>query len=89
MPTEASALALRAFRGESGRVVIRRGRRSVDLRPLAAATTFFDPVVAAAGAARLAAAVRDAPDLEAANEILHRLGVRTELDYEREASTPV
>ena len=46
VPTEASALALRAFRGESGRVEIRRGRRSVDLRPLAAATAFFDPVVA-------------------------------------------
>jgi hypothetical protein len=89
VPTEASALAVRAFRGESGRVEIRRGRRSVDLRLLAAETVFFDPVVAARTAARLAAAVRDAPDLEAANNILHRLGVRTELDYEREASAPV
>jgi hypothetical protein len=89
VPTEASALALRAFRGESGRIEIRGGRRSVDLRPLAAATVFFDPVVAADSAARLARAVHDAPHLEAANDILHELGVRTELDYEREASTPV
>jgi hypothetical protein len=89
VPTEASALALRAFHGESGRIEIRGGRRSVDLRPLAAATVFFEPAVAARTAARLAAAVHDARDLDAANEILHGLGVRTELDYEREASASV
>jgi hypothetical protein len=89
VPTEASALALRAFRGESGPIEIRGGRRTVDLRPLAAATVFFHPVVAANSAARLARAVHDAPHLEAANDILHELGVRTELDYERDASTPV
>jgi hypothetical protein len=89
VPTEASALALRAFRGESGPIEIRSGRRTVDLRPLAAATVFFDPVVAADSAARLARAVHDAPHLEAANDILHELGVRTELDYEREARTTV
>jgi hypothetical protein len=89
VPTEASALALRAFRGESGRIEIRDGRRSVDLRPLAAATVFFDPAVAARTAARLAAAVHEAPHLDAANETLHELGVRTELDYEREMNTSV
>ena len=89
VPTEASALALRAFRGESGRIEIRSGRRTVDLRPLAAATVFFDPVVAADSAARLARAVHDAPHLDAANDILHGLGVRTELDYEREMYTSV
>jgi hypothetical protein len=87
--TEASALAVRAFRGESGRIEIRGGRRSVDLRPIAAETVFFDPVVAADSAARLARAVHDAHDLEAANDILHGLGVRTELDYEREMYTSV
>jgi hypothetical protein len=89
VPTEASALAVRAFRGESGRIEIRGGRRSVDLRPLAAATVFFDPAVAARTAARLAAAVHDAPDLDAANDILHGLGVRTEFDYERDMNTSV
>jgi hypothetical protein len=89
VPTEASALALRAFRGESGRVAIRAGRRHVDLRPLAAETVFFDPTAAARSAARLAAAVHDAADLEAANEVLHRRGVRSELDYEREAVASV
>jgi hypothetical protein len=85
VPTEASALALQAFRGASGPVAIRDGRRQVDLRPLAAETVFFDPAVAVRTAARLAAAARDAPDLEAANEALHALGVQTELDWERDA----
>jgi hypothetical protein len=89
VPTEASALAVRAFRGETGPVEIRGGRRTVDLRPEAAATVFFDPVVAAGSASRLATAVHDAPGLDGANEILHRLGVRTELDYEREHVSPV
>ncbi|MEA2331159.1 MAG: hypothetical protein QOH58_1297 [Thermoleophilaceae bacterium] len=84
VPTEASALALRAYRGELGEVPIRGGRRMVQLTAAAPLTTFFDPSVAVRSAARLAAAVLDAADLEDANEILHSLGVRTELDYERE-----
>jgi hypothetical protein len=85
VPTEASALAVRAFRGESGPVAIRDGRRQVDLRPLAAETVYFDPAVAIRSAAPLAAAVADARDLEAANDALHALAVRTELDWERDA----
>jgi hypothetical protein len=85
VPTEASALALRAFRGESGPVAIRDGRRHVDLRPLAAATVYFDPAVAVRTVAPLAAAVAEAQDLDAANQALHELGVRTELDWERDA----
>ena len=85
VPTEASAQALRCFRGEIGPATIRRGRRTVQLSPAGAHTFFFDPVAALRSAARLAAAVIDARDLEHANEILHGLGVRTELDYERDA----
>jgi hypothetical protein len=83
VPTEASAQALRAFRGASGLVEIRGGRRTVELSPLAAATVYFDVPAAVRSAARLAAAVRDADDLEHANSILNEMGVRTELDYER------
>jgi ribulose-5-phosphate 4-epimerase/fuculose-1-phosphate aldolase len=83
VPTEASAQALRAYRGEVGEVTIRDGRRTVELTREAPLTTFFDPGAAVRSAARLAAAVMDAPDLEAANELLHALGVLTELDYER------
>jgi len=85
VPTEASALAVRAFHGETGLTPIREGRRTVDLRPVAAETRFFDPAAALASAARLAAAVRDAVDLEDANSILGELGVYTELDWERDA----
>jgi hypothetical protein len=85
IPTEASAQALRCFRGELGRATIRRGRRTVELSPVGALTFYFDISAAVGSAARLAAAVSGARDLEHANELLHGLGVRTELDYERDA----
>jgi hypothetical protein len=85
VPTEASAQALRCFRGEIGRATIRQGRRTAPLSPAGALTFYFDPLAALRSAARLAAAVIDARDLDAANEILHGLGVQTELDYERDA----
>jgi hypothetical protein len=85
VPTEASAQALRCFHGAIGSSTIRQGRRTVELSPAGALTFYFDPVAAVGSAARLAAAVTDARDLEHANEILHGLGVYTELDYERDA----
>lgn len=85
VPTEASAMAVRSFRGESGQVTIRRGLRTVTLTPLAALTVYFDVDAALASAARLASAVADAGSLEEANDVLHGLGVRTELDLERDA----
>jgi hypothetical protein len=85
IPTEASAQALRCFHGELGETTIRQGRRTVELSPLGALTFYFDIAKAIWSAARLAATVVDARDLEHANELLHALGVRTELDYERDA----
>ena len=84
VPTEASAQAVRAFRGVSGEVPIRDGRRTVLLSPLAAVTFFFLVPAAVRSAARLALAVRNAADLDEANAILRSLGVRTELDWETE-----
>lgn len=84
IPTEASAQALRCFRGAIGMAPIRDGVRSVELSPLGAATFYVDATIALRSAARLAQAVIDATDLEHANEILRARGVRTELDYERE-----
>ena len=84
VPTEASAQALRCFRGETGSAAIRWGRRTVPLSPLGALTIYLDPRATVASAARLAAAVADAGSLEEANDRLHELGVRTELDIERE-----
>jgi len=86
VPTEASAQAVRAFRGVSGTVSIRGGTRSFELTSLAAQTSFLgvDATIAAAG--RLARALADAPSLEDANRALNALGVRTELDLERDAA---
>jgi hypothetical protein len=84
VPTEASAGALRCFRGEFGDTTIRNGRRTVQLSPIGACTVFLEPRAALRSAARLAAAVIGAPDLESANSVLNGLGVRTELDLERE-----
>ena len=84
VPTEASAQALKAFRGETGESPMRGGRRSVQLSPAAALTLFFDPEAALTSAARCAAAVYDAASLEDANDLLHEMGIeRTELDWER------
>jgi hypothetical protein len=85
IPTEASAQALRCFRGETGTATIRQGRRTVELSPVGALTFYFEVGAAVGSAARLAAAVMDARDLDHANELLHARRVRTELDYERDA----
>jgi hypothetical protein len=87
VPTEASAQALRCARGERGAASIRGGRRTVELTPLGALTFYFDPAAAVASAARLARAVREATDLEDAHDRLAALGVRTELELEREATS--
>jgi hypothetical protein len=87
VPTEASAMALRCALGETGDVPIREGRRHVTLTAGGGRVFFFDPEVALRSAARLARAVRDAASLEEAQHILERMGVRTELTYERDAAT--
>ena len=84
--TEASAQAVRAFRGASGPVTIRGGTRTFELTAVASLTFYLDVDIAINAAGRLAQAVVDAVNLEEANDALHQLGVRTELDYERQAA---
>lgn len=84
VPTEASAQAVRAFRGAAGPQLIRGGRRTVHLSTAASLTFFLDVPATFAGVARLARAVADAADLPEANAALAALGVRTELDRELE-----
>lgn len=84
VPTEASALALRGARGETGRIPIREGRREVALTPLAGLLFLFDCEIAMRSAARLAHAVRAADGLEDGEAILAGMGIRTELAFERE-----
>jgi hypothetical protein len=84
--TEASAMAVRCARGETGEVAIRQGRRTVELTPDGGRLVCFDPAAALGSAARLATAVAGARDLEEADAILTGMGIRTELAYEREAA---
>jgi hypothetical protein len=85
VPTEASAQAVRAFRGARGRIPIRGGAFDVELTPVAAITFYLDVAVTYATVGPLAQAVAAARSLDEANAALGRLGVRTELDVEREA----
>ena len=83
VPTEASLMVARCARGETGVVPIRGGRRHVELGPVGALAFFFDPVAALEGLP-LARAVEGSESINAARDALAALGVRTELDYERD-----
>ncbi|HTU84376.1 MAG TPA: DUF1152 domain-containing protein [Solirubrobacteraceae bacterium] len=87
--TEASAQAVRAFRGASGLTTIRGGTRTLELSAVAALTFYLDVDITISAVGRLAKAVAQAGSLEDANDALHELGVRTELDYERDAAGAV
>lgn len=84
LPTEVSEQPLRCARGEVGTNRIRQGRRTVPLSPVGALTFYLDPRITVQTTARLAQAVSDASSLEDANERLHKLGVKTEFDWERQ-----
>lgn len=86
IPTEASTMALRCAAGATGTAHIREGRRTVELTPVGGIAFLLDPAIAIRATARLAQAVADAPSLLEANAVLTRMGVRTELDYERDAA---
>lgn len=89
VPTEASAQAVRAFRGASGTAAIRGGARELELTSIAALTLYLDVDATVRAAGRLACAVDGASSLEEANEALHALGVRSELDLERDAAAKI
>lgn len=81
--TEASAIPLECARGARGERGIRQDQRKVKLTPLAALTFFLSPEVLYDTLSRPARAVRGTGSLEAANDALHAIGVKTELDLER------
>jgi hypothetical protein len=88
VPTEASAIPLQCFRGASGTRNIRGGSRSLKLTPLTALTFFMSATVLFETLSRPAQAVSQSSSLEEANEALHAIGIRTELDFERSLDTP-
>jgi hypothetical protein len=83
VPTEASRQVVRCVRGESGTHAIRGGRRQVELGPVGALALLFD-LRTAARSLPLAQAVMGSTSIEEGRAALAALGIRTELDYERE-----
>lgn len=86
VPTEASAIPVRCFRGARGESKMRGGERTVKLTPLTALTFFLATRVVYETLAKPAQAVRACDSLESANDALHAIGIKTELDLERETS---
>ncbi|HEV8341141.1 MAG TPA: DUF1152 domain-containing protein [Candidatus Binatia bacterium] len=84
VPTEASAIPAQCFRGAWGETKIRQDQRSVKLTPLTTLTFFLSPTIIFDTLSRPAQAVRESSSLEEANQALHAIGLKTELDLERE-----
>jgi hypothetical protein len=82
--TEASAVAVECAEGAYGTRTIRDGTRLVELSPVCTVTFYLSPRVLFEHVAALARAVAGATSLEAANDILCGLGVRTEYAFEQE-----
>ena len=82
--TEASAIPVECARGAWGERTIRQDKRKVKLTPLTTLTFFLSPTVVFRTLSRPAQAVRKSASLEEANEALHTIGLKTELDLERE-----
>ena len=82
--TEASAIPLRCLSGAWGEQKIRGGERSVKLTPLTALTFFVSTRVVFETLSRPAQAVQRSDSLTEANDALHALGIKTELDLESE-----
>lgn len=84
IPTEASAIPVACFQGAWGQTKIRTDQRKVKLTPLTALTFFMSTEILFHTLSRPAQAVRGSSSLEEANDALHALGIKTELDLERE-----
>jgi len=82
--TEASAVPVECARGAWGEKRIREDRRRVKLTPLTTLTFFLSPTVVFHTLSRPAQSVSASSSLEEANQALHALGLKTELDRELE-----
>ncbi|HEY2990982.1 MAG TPA: DUF1152 domain-containing protein [Candidatus Binatia bacterium] len=83
VPTEASAIPVACARGAWGETGIRQDQRRVKLTPLTTLTFFLSATVLFETLSRPAQVARDCSSLEEANDALHAIGVKTELDLER------
>jgi hypothetical protein len=82
--TEASAIPVQCFYGAWGNSKIRSDQRNVKLTPLTALIFFMSTTKLFQTLARPAQAVSKSGSLEEANDALHAIGIKTELDLERE-----
>ena len=82
--TEASAIPLECARGAWGERSMRQDLRKVRLTPLTGLTFFISPSALFETLSHPARAVLGSVSLEEANDALHAIGVKTELDLERE-----
>jgi hypothetical protein len=82
--TEASAVPVQCFRGAWGETQIRGDRRRVKLTPLTAITFFVSTAILFETLARPARVVAGTSSLQAANDALHAIGIKSELDLELE-----
>ncbi len=80
--TEASLVPAKAAHGVLTTTTI-RDERTVRINPVTTVTFFLDPEVVFHHVAPLARQVKESASLDEANEALHDLGLRTELDRER------
>jgi hypothetical protein len=71
------------FKGEFEQTSIRNGTRPVSLSISSTVTFYFSPRVLLENS-KLAQAVSKCNDIEDANDALHLLDIRTELDLERD-----
>lgn len=82
--TEASAIPVACFRGAWGESKIRSDQRSVRMTPLTALTFLLSTTKLFHTLSRPAQAVLASSSLEEANDALHAMGIKTELDLERD-----
>ncbi len=83
VPTEASRLPVLYAKGEFEDTAIRSGTRNVSLSMASTETFYFSPTVLYQSS-KLAQCVSGCRSLEEANDCLHCLNIRTELDIERD-----
>jgi len=84
VPTEASRIPIDCAKGEAGEKFIRGGMRKVLLSPVSTITFYLSPQVIYEEVSKPAKLVIETKSLEEANEVLHSVGLYTELDYERD-----
>lgn len=84
VPTEASRLPVEAAKGIFDRTAIRSGRKSVAISIISTITFYLSPGVVFEKISRPARTIYECGSLAEANEALHKIGLKTELDYELE-----